>query len=362
MAGDSQFIRRWALFLASETGKAGITLADGTDEPGNETLHIRFEIHAADAQYLANYGTVKVWNPPDDIFKKLNQYTRVVLQAGYRDGKYGVILDGWISWFKFGHESAVDSFLELQIVDGDPALVFATVDTTIKEGANDEKRTLQPILDSFKEKGVLPPWNPAGGGPVQARPTVMFGMARDELEVIRKTNSRLWSIEQGRLNYTTNDIAKPGEGVELNAGTGLIGWPSICPDGIEAVCLLNPSTHVKERVKLDNKTLNLSRGTGVGTTGNQLQAVMPGIRLGVFAPISADGTYVALVVEHRGDSRGNEWYTHLVLWPIDSKTGKMLTQDGLLPTDAVIQTEANESFTSNSPASAAPIDQSKIFT
>lgn len=349
MAGDSQFIRRWALFLASETGGAGITLADGTDEPGRETLHVRFEVHSADAQYFANYGTVKVWNPPDDIVGKLNQYTRAVLQAGYRDGKYGIILDGWISWFKYGHESATDSFLELQVVDGDPALQLGTVNKTLKEGANDENAQWKVPTTSFEEKGVKPPSDQiANAGPVQARPTVMFGMARDEAETIRKSNSRLWTIEQGRLKITTNDIAVVGEGVVLNAGTGLIGWPSVCPDGVEARCLLNPATHIKERVKLDNAALNRSMGTGVNTGGNQLQAVLGVGRIGLFAPISADGTYLALVVEHRGDSRGNEWYTDLVLWPIDSKTGRMLTQDGLVPTDTKLQTESNESFTTES--------------
>ncbi len=127
----------------------------------------------------------------------------------------------------------------------------------------------------------------------------------------------------------------------LNAQSGLISRPTVVSDGIEARCLLNASIHIQSKVKIDNASLNQTVGTGVGTNDNPLQIFEPGEKLKLVAPTSADGTYVAYVVEHVGDTRGNEWYTNLVLWALNSKTGETLNQDGQVPSTVTISKEAS---------------------
>lgn len=345
MAGDSQFIRRWGLYVADPDSGNGTAIAEGTDEPGQETLHLRFTIHQADAQMLANYGEIRVYNPPADLIGKLKQYRRVVLQAGYRDGRYGKIFDGWISYFRAGREAPETSYLDLYVTDGDLGLTFGTVNKTLLPGANSAKDQVKVVTDEYGRLGIAPPDQIPEGGPIQPRATVLYGRASIVMENLRKTNGWLWSVQNGKLLVTENDQARAGEGVVLNAQTGLIGWPTVTPDGIEARCLLNPALYVKERVRLDNATINQAQGTGFGG-GNDFSAVYPSPAAGFtfFAPTSSDGTYVAYVIEHRGDTRGNDWYSELVLWAIDSKSGKTLTQDGQVPTDAIVGKEASGSI------------------
>jgi hypothetical protein len=350
VTGEPQFIRRWGLFVADPTSGNGVVLADGSDEPEQETLHIRFEVHQADAQQLTNHAVIKVWNPPADIVGKMRQYTRVVLQAGYKYGKYGKIFDGWIVYFRYGHETAVDSYLELHCADGDLGVSFSTVNKTLMPGSNSYLQQTEVLAGEFGEWSIQKPDalpQSAGGASPQSRSTVLFGATRDEFESIRKTNGWLWSVQNGKLQVTEaeNAITKAGEGVELNAQTGLIGWPTVVSDGVEARSLLNPAIFVKEQVKIDNASVNRSVGTGVGSTGNEFMVAYPSPAAGFtfFAPTSTDGMYIAYVVEHIGDSRGQEWYTDLVLWAIDSKTGQALQMDGLLPDSGTIDKEGSAS-------------------
>jgi hypothetical protein len=94
-------------------------------------------------------------------------YRRVQLQAGYRDGVFGVIFDGWITWYKYGYESAVDSYIEMHIADGDLGLSFGTINKTLMPGANNSAGVVKAISDSWAPLGVAPPASlPAGGGPI----------------------------------------------------------------------------------------------------------------------------------------------------------------------------------------------------
>jgi hypothetical protein len=340
MPDSSQWIRRWALYIADLSSGNGISIADGTDQPGKETLHIRFEVHQAAAGGLPGTATIRIWKPPQDVVGKIKQYIRVVLNAGYRDGKFGKIFDGWITYYRYGHETPVDSYIDLFCTDGDMGVTFGTVNKTLMPGANSAAEQTQTVVDAMNSAGgVAPPDSLPQGGPIQPRPTVQWGAASDEMENIRKDNGWLWSVQNGKLVITDSNIANPGEGVVLNATSGLIGWPSVVPDGIEARCLLNPGIFIKERVKLDNASINGVAGTG----SDPLQATYPSPKSGpmLFAPTSTDGTYVAFVVEHHGDARGNDWYTDLVLWAIDSATGATLTQDGQVPTDATVDKMAD---------------------
>lgn len=350
MSGNSQFIRKWGLYVASGSTGAGVAISQGSDDPGSESLQLRFEIHQADAQQLANHGTIRVWNPPADVVGKMKQFTWCVLEAGYKYGKYGVIFQGFITYYKYGHESAVDSYLDLTVTDADLGIHFTTINKTLMPGANSAVQQTQAIIAEMQKNGVTPPDSIPQGGPVHPRATVLYGETSNEMENIRKTNSWLWSVQNGKFQVNVNDIAAAGVGVTLDALSGLVGWPTVVPDGIEARCLLNPSIFIKQQVKIDNAAINTSRGTGLDTNVSELMVTTaPNAAPTFFAPTSTDGTYIVFVVEHHGDTRGNDWYTDLVLWAVDSKSGQTLTQDGLVPTDVKIAQDVASGVIANSP-------------
>ena len=127
----------------------------------------------------------------------------------------------------------------------------------------------------------------------------------------------------------------PGEAVVLTGRTGLIGWPDQTEAGISARCLLNPAIKCQGLVKIDNKSINQTQvventfgsfggeSVGEGETGGVSH--FPSRQdFRMFASVTEDGYYRVLVVEHVGDTRGNEWYTNLTLLEADLSAEKAL--------------------------------------
>src|SRR6516164_2276463 len=92
------------------------------------TLRIRFRTHQADVTaQRPPWATIRVYNlSPSTEKTAIQEYNSVVLNAGYQNGKYGVIFKGQIKDFRRGHESTVDSFLDIEAAAGDIYYNFAT--------------------------------------------------------------------------------------------------------------------------------------------------------------------------------------------------------------------------------------------
>ncbi len=100
----------------------------------------------------------------------------------------------------------------------------------------------------------------------------------------------------------------PNQAVVLNSKTGLVGQPEQTNDGIKARCLLNPMLKIGGKVQINEKDVAQAK---LADTSKDAQANKP-------ADIAADGFYRLLVVEHSGDTRGNDWYSDLVCLDIDA--------------------------------------------
>jgi hypothetical protein len=130
-------------------------------------------------------------------------------------------------------------------------------------------------------------------------------MTRDFLSGLAEQQGCEWNIEDGRLNFVPLDSYIPGEAVVLTAKTGLIGTPRMTIQGLVVRSLLNSRIKSGGQVKLDNASIA------------SLKINIPYSGMDYAPGTDADGAYTARVVQHVGDTRGQEWYTSMICVAID---------------------------------------------
>jgi len=347
---DDQYLRKWTLSLGASTsyiGGSGGATDTGTmmDAPGpmggvgdqevitTETagmdFRMTFKVRHADSD-TPGTAEIRIYNLSNATANKyIKEFNTVVLQAGYRNGHFGRIFQGTIKQYKKGRESAVDSYLDIFAADGDVAYNYGVLNQTFRK--TDTKELQKAIADSMAKAGIgarvghLDDTNPPGtiGGIIPpARGSVAYGLATDLGRELQRDTGNQFSIQNGVIQAIKSTKYKPGDIVVINSGTGMIGVPEQTQEGITVTCLLNPNIHVKQQVRLDNKSLNqyfLPGQNANSTIDRSFQstygkyAMMPQY----YATIDADGIYTVLVIDHEGDTRGLPWYSHLVCLDVD---------------------------------------------
>jgi len=297
-AGD-QFGRKASLIVVA--GEKGIDLS---------SMRFTFTVEAADVQ-TPNNVRIRVYNLSDTTMKQVRkEYQRVVLQAGYVNGNFGIIFDGTIKQIRIGRENGTDRYMDIIAADGDIAYNFGLVNTTMAAGSTPASQMQEIQRKAFEPHGVglnpLPTADMTGG--VLPRGKVLYGMGREYMRDLAATSGTSWSIQNGKVTVIPLTGYLPDEAVVLTSKTGLIGLPEQTDNGIYIKALLNPLFKVGTRVKIDNKSIEEM------TINIQYTAInLP-------AHLQADGFYRILVVEHQGDTRGDPWYSNLVCLSIDPTT------------------------------------------
>lgn len=296
MTGQRQYLRACKLIVATAGGS-------GLDLSG---LHIKFSIKKADAQ-TPNTAEIRVYNVAETTVARIRkEFSRVVLQAGY-EANLGVIFDGNIKQARFGRENGTDTYIDIAAGDGDDAYNYAVVNTTLAAGAS-QRDQINAAASPMSERGVKPGYIGETGETKLARGKVMYGMARDYMRQSAEASDTTWSIQDGKLQFVPNTGVLPNQAVVLNSKTGLVGQPEQTNDGIKARCLLNPMLKIGGKVQINEKDVAQAK---LADTSKDAQANKP-------ADIAADGFYRLLVVEHSGDTRGNDWYSDLICLDIDA--------------------------------------------
>jgi hypothetical protein len=269
-----------------------------------EGLRIRFDVHQGDTS-TPNYANILITNLTDASSQvAFFENKAVTLSAGYADSAE-IIFQGQIRQARNLRENTTDKLLHILATDAGQARNFARVNKTLPAGHTFKDRA-QVAFDSLKQMGVkigyVAPLQPNVKFP---RGFAAFGMAKDLLREICMATNTSWSIQNGTLQVVANDQPKPGNVIVLNSRTGLVGLPVQTIQGIEGLCLLNPRITPGCLVQIDQKSIQqaaISPGYLSETNNMLLQQV----------GIAADGIYKIFVAEHKGDARGNEFYTSFI--------------------------------------------------
>ncbi len=95
----------------------------------------------------------------------------------------------------------------------------------------------------------------------------------------------------------------------------MVGVPEATQQGIQVRTLLNPLLRVGHQIELNNKDITQT------IIKNQFYLGYQDVNALLIANVDrgADGFYRVIVIEHRGDTRDQEWYTNLVCLLINPK-------------------------------------------
>jgi len=229
---------------------------------------------------------------------------QVTLVAGY-PGNQGIIFQGQLVQVRHGRESATDRITLLNAADGDSAHKWGLINTSLSKGYLPQDildQTMQVFnkygcsVGNFPTDTNTPP-KPAPRG------KSIFNMGRDVLDDVASTYRCNWYINKGNVEFLEVTAYKPDDIIDINKDSGMIGMPHQTAYGVSVTTLLNPAIGRASTVNINSNsvqraqfqyTADLSQGTTNRVLANNLDA---------------DGRYKVIMVNHSGDTRGNEWYT-----------------------------------------------------
>jgi hypothetical protein len=298
--------------------KIGLVVYGSSSGNGLDLSQMRITFDVQQSNYESpNTLRARVYNLKDETSQQIySEFTRVTLAAGYQKGPYGTIFDGTIKQVMRGRASAVDSYVDIFAADGDVPYTSSFIRQTLEGSVTDDDKA-KAINGQFGADG-LPLGYMMDLPPTAALPRgkVMYGLTRDYARDFANQVDGDWSIQNGKLQWVKRKGYKPGEAIELDPRSGLVGVPTQTSGGIQATCLLNPNLWCGFLVKINSKLINEGQSAAptVSLYGPGRLEAMPGYN----AKVSQSGLYKLLVVEHNGDTRGNDWYTNLVGLAVDT--------------------------------------------
>lgn len=319
-SSSDQWKRRWKLEL---TGPGDNLVVSESVDPlpneegiaGGDGFRMTFSTVQSRIQTPAS-STITVYNTAlgNQISSLVKQYNRVNLYAGYYNGHFGLIFHGTIAYMQRGRdEDLVDTYLRMTIIDGDWPLNGTTFNKSYAAGTTEGEKAKETIKEMAKNGGLV---GFLAGLPDKKMPRghVAYGMAPDILRGLGIPHY----VEFTKINtYDPSAIVNPGSAFILNSETGLVGIPTVTPDGVELTCLINSDFRLNSLVKVDQAAIN-SIASPLQSPNDVLNSVpvqnSPFGAPGFVADTSADGLYAIISKEYEGDTRGNAWYCHLVLF------------------------------------------------
>ncbi|MBC2659816.1 hypothetical protein H7A76_30650 [Pseudomonas sp. MSSRFD41] len=295
-----QYLRQISLKIGSDT--EAIDLSD---------LRIRFSVRRGTIS-TPNTADIRVYNVSAATAKKsqLKEFGRVVLQAGYA-GNYGVIFDGTIKQVRRGRESQTDTYLDITAADGDSAYNWSVINMTLAAGSTAQDQ-LDAVVKVMGDRGVTMGEAPQLSQNRLPRGKVMFGLTRNVLDDLERTQDVSWSIQDGRVTLIPNTAYLPGDAIVVNYQSGMVGLPEQTQNGVEVRMLLNPSVKIGRLLKIDNASVQQYR------YGVALRDQAPNEIIKNQIDLDADGMYKVLMANSFGDTRGQEWYTDVICVSVDA--------------------------------------------
>jgi hypothetical protein len=309
---------------ATSLGEVGgvTTFSTGVAETPNTSfgidlsqLRFRFEVRASDVE-TPNTMTVRVYNAAQQTVNSITQeFDTVTLTAGYQNGNKGTIFQGDIKQTFEGRERNVDRFLDIMAGDGDRAYTQSVINKSFPANTTTGQEFAAYVASvasagltgAASAPGIL---NGTGGtNPTNLRGKTVFGMFRLAMaDLSQRVNAR-WSIQNGVVTLVPITGYLPGQAVQINSATGMIGTPEQTQGGIVIRCYLNPLIRIGQLVQINNSDINRN------TLNKQM---FPSYTSQYYpATVTHDGFYRVLVAEHVGDTRGNDWYTELTCLAAD---------------------------------------------
>ena len=284
--------------------KCSLTLSGSNLDLG--ALRVVFKIEANSLQ-APNMARFRVYNVSPTTAAKLHakEFSSLSFSAGYEQGAYGLIYTGNVKQAIIGHETAVDSYVDIFCADGDQGYNTAHVNQTLSSGHTPQD-VFDAALKSLGKFGITKGQvNVDLSQPKFPRGRPLFEMARDTMRTLAGAHNANWSIQDGKVDMIDPTMPLTTDALYLNSKTGMIGWPKQTGDGIIVTSLLNPQLRPNKLVHIDQSSIIEAERNNNPIGGEQS---MENFNLDNTGQIAADGMYRVFYLERSGDTRANDWY------------------------------------------------------
>jgi hypothetical protein len=297
---QQQYLRKWSLTVTGASSTVDLS-----------PLRITFQTKQAD-KTTPSYVNIRVFNLSDSTSQLIqNEGETVELQAGYQDGNYGIIFSGQVIQIKRGRANQTDTYLDIMAGDGDFGLNQTVFNQSLKSGWTD-KDVLSAAQVALKANGITNGPDAEMSSTSRPRGKVLYGMVRDTLRDTCANQAMTYSVQNGQLTLIPLLGFLPGEAVVCNSQTGMIGLPEQTQNGIKVRMLLNPQLSIGSKLQINQASIQLlTQPAGIQESADFTSGhTPPGVAKG-------DGTYRIYVIEYKGDTRGNDWYSDITCLSID---------------------------------------------
>ncbi len=282
----------------STEGWKEYTFSDSSDE--DRSVRATFKIQKY-GWVTPNFSEVSVYNLDFNTFNMaFMKGMRVIVEAGYVNGWYGVILDSPVFQPIWERENGIDYKLTFRCIDTDGLLDENWVNGVV--GALTHQKNCVAEIGARAKKKFVPKISSAISEKKYIRGKTFCGDVKFYLRQIALDNGMTISAVDNKIYLSKVQVdfdQVPVMEFSLKEG-GLIGTPVQTQDGITFTCLLNPKIQVFKEAPMLVK-LNLESLKNYKISWSQ-----------PFSRLDESGVYKVLGVTHYGDTRGNNWYSEVI--------------------------------------------------
>lgn len=280
--GNVLYGRRYRILVSNSSGIA----LDVSD------LQCTFDI-----QYVINqtppFSTIVIYNLNPETENFLLSYgDHIVVEAGYEGSQYGAIFEGDLLEPIRDKADNVTFRLTLNALTANRVANQAFANFTVARGQS-QRSIVQNIASKANVPTPLGDISPVLRSAKLPRGKSVFGLTRDYLRQIAQGSGSTVSYHDGKINIINASDPPKGEIIDLTPQSGLIGQPVQSDLGVSFQCLLNPAISINTLVHIDSSII-------------QAQTYQIGQKP---RPLDSAGIYRVMSVEHKGNTRGDDWYT-----------------------------------------------------
>ena len=240
-----------------------------------------------------NYAEIVLYNLSAQTENSIiKEGAKVILEAGYQNPQYGLIFSGDIVQPLRGKEDNTTYTLTLVSQDGDLFYNKGIINASFRAGQtqrdvleNIAKQSTNDLEIGQLSDNLTPTALPRG--------KALFGLTRDYFRQIAKSEQAAFYINNNKIEFIKAMDLPTNEVIQLNGKSGLIGMPEQTEEGIQATCLLNPLLDLNKMVAIDLSSIQRQKADRNSELKN----------------IAGAGIFKIIKIAHKGDTRGDEWYT-----------------------------------------------------
>jgi hypothetical protein len=284
--------------------KRNVEVLVGSNDNGLLVQHLRINFDIVKTvDEIPNSCVVKIYNltqAHQALIKE--EYKDLVIKAGYL-GSERLIFSGSIK-FVYQYREGKDYVTEIEGGDGDEDYKNAVINETLAAGTNDSQ-LIDKAVKTFSKtsKGSV-----TVKAKTRRRGKVVTGNTRDILREVSIKQGLNWSIQDGELTMIPVDDVLPDEAIVINSETGMLAAPETNDRGISVKLLLNPQLKIGAAIQLENNHIKAARTKAkpLATSREKSESVQE-------APVrqDPDGIYKVIKINHKGDNRGNDWFSEI---------------------------------------------------